>query len=43
MHHPMSTDTHNRRNTPLTYFPETPDRDRRIGFFSKVNSFHQSH
>jgi AGZA family xanthine/uracil permease-like MFS transporter len=39
----MSTDTHNRRNTPLTYFPDTPDGDRRFGFFSKVISFHPSH
>ncbi len=29
-----------RRNTPLTYFPDTPDGNSRFDYFSKVVSFH---
>ncbi len=32
--------TLSRRNTPLTYFPDTPDGNRRFEYFSKVVSFH---
>ncbi|KAK4104809.1 hypothetical protein N658DRAFT_542115 [Parathielavia hyrcaniae] len=28
------------RNTPLTYFPDTPDGDQRFDYFSKVANFH---
>lgn len=43
VHHSIPTDTPNRRNTPLTYFPNTEDGDRRFSFFSEVVGFHPSH
>ncbi|KAK4148233.1 permease family-domain-containing protein [Dichotomopilus funicola] len=31
------------RNTPLTYFPNTPDGDERFSYFTKIVNFHPIH